>query len=217
MDEKITRAIGIVSGAGKSRPFDETEYLEACTYLAENRDKLPHKVFIGLPGGLSGNDDPRWARVKSLTKELCGCGNERVILPLNQRTAYERSSAPTVTVSAAKKAYVKPVGGDKASTYLMLEIVDSSKGPAFAFMADPFGPLILTPDFFAPKGYVLADIAKAIAGQEHPAVMFSGSEKIPLFAIESVDAEAGTMTIALDRGVEAFDPDTWQDAHDHGA
>lgn len=213
MDAQMTAALATVRNAGVTAPFDEQAYLEACTYLAEHRDKLPYRVFIDLPGGLSGNSDPRWARVKELTEERCSCGNERTILPLNPRTEYVRSEAATVVVTKDAKVYVKPVGGDKASTYLELEIIDTPNGPAFTFHADPFGPMLLSIDMFRSQGYMLSKLAEVLPKQSEPAVMFSGKAKTPLFAIESADAVAGTLTIALDKDVETFDPSTWTDPH----
>lgn len=213
MDERMTAALATVSTAGKSAPFDELAYLEACTYLAEHRDQLPYRVFIDLPGGLSGNSDQRWAKVKELTEERCSCGNERTILPLNPRTEYVRSEAAAVVVAKDAKVYVKPLGGDKASTYLELEIIDTPKGPAFTFHQDPFGPFLLSASMFSSQGYMLSQLAEVLPKQTQPAVMFSGKEKTPLFAIEAADPVAGTLTIALDKDIETFDPSTWQDPH----
>lgn len=213
MDARMTAALATVRTAGTTAPFDEAAYLEACTYLAENRDRLPYRVFIDLPGGLSGNSDPRWARVKELTEERCSCGNERTILPLNPRTEYVRSETAAIVVAKGAKVYVKPLGGDKASTYMELEIIDTPKGPAFTFHADPFGPFLLSADMFSSQGYMLSVLAGALAKQTQPAVMFTGKTKTPLFAIESADPVAGTLTIALDKDVETFDLATWKDPH----
>lgn len=213
MDARMTAALAVVRTAGKAAPFDEQAYLEACTYLAEHRDDLPYRVFIDLPGGLSGNSDPRWARVKELTEERCSCGNERTILPGKPRAEYVRSEAQPVVVTKGQTVYLKPVGGDKASTYISLDIEDTPQGPAFTFHADPFGPLLLSADMFSSKGYMLAQLAEVLPKQDKPAVMVGGKQKTPLFAIDSADPVAGTMTIALDKDVEVFDPATWKDPH----
>jgi len=214
MDERISSALATVHNAGRTTPFDENAYLEACTYLVEHRDVLPYRVFVDLPGGMSGNQDPRWARFKELTESRCNCGNERTILPLNPRTDYERSGGPSVTVAKDAPVYLKPVGGDKGSTYISLHIEDTSKGPAFTFAADPFSGALNFADLFSgPKGYILSQLADALRGQKEPAVMVAGKSKIPLFAIESADPVAGTLTIALDKDVEGFDPSTGKDPH----
>lgn len=155
MDERMTAALATVRGDGRR---DEKALLEACIYLIEHRDALPYRIFIDLPGGMSGNADPKWERVKSLTESRCNCGNERTIMPLNPRTEYARSETP-------------------------------------------------------PKGYFLAQLAAALSGQKAPAVMYSGKGKAPLFAIESADPVAGTMTVVLDKDVEVFDPESWKDRH----
>ncbi|HTK04914.1 MAG TPA: hypothetical protein VL500_04980 [Candidatus Eisenbacteria bacterium] len=214
MDERMTSALATVRNAGRTAPFDENAYLEACTYLVEHRDALPYRVFVDLPGGLSGNDDPRWARFKELTESRCNCGNERTILPLNPRTEYARSEAPTVTVAKGASVYLKPVGGDKGSTYISLDILDTGNGPAFTFAADPFSGSLNFADLFSgPKGYILSQLADALRKQAEPAVMVAGKSRIPLFAIESADPVAGTIVIALDKDVEVFDPSTWKDPH----
>lgn len=213
MDAQMTAALATVRTAGRTAPFDEQAYLDACTYLAEHRDQLPYRVFIDLPGGLSGNSDPRWARVKELTAERCSCGNERTILPLNPRVEYVRSEAATLVVAKGAKVYLKPLGGDKASTYMELEIIDTPKGPAITFQSDPFGPLLLSMDMFSTQGFMLSQLAEVLPKQTQPAVMFNGNPKTPLFAIDAADPVAGTLTIALDKDVETFDPSTWQDPH----
>lgn len=213
MDARMTEALAVVRDAGKDAPFDEGAYLAAVTYLVDHRDALPYRVFIDLPGGMSGNADPRWARVKELTESRCNCGNERTILPLAPRTVYERSSSAPLTVRKGDRVYLKPVGGDKASTYIMLEIVDAHGGPAFTFMSDPFSGSLNFAELFNAQGYMLAQLAEVLPRQKEPAVMFAGRSKTPLFALDSADAEAGTVTIALDKDVEAFDPSTWKAPH----
>lgn len=214
MDERITAALDVLRSAGKTAPFDENAYLEACTYLIDHREALPHRIFIDLPGGLSGNADPRWARVKELTESRCNCGNERTIVPLNPRTSYERSATPEVTVRKGETVYLKPVGGDRASTYIALEIIDADNGPAFTFQADPFSGSLNFADLFSgPKGYMLDKLAAALRGQKEPAVLTTGKGGTPLLAIVSADAVAGTLVIALDKDVEVFDPATWKDPH----
>ncbi|HTM68114.1 MAG TPA: hypothetical protein VL426_02340 [Candidatus Binatia bacterium] len=210
MNERMTAALAVVRGPGRR---DARAFFEACEYLVDHREDLPYRVFIDLPGGLTGNDDPKWDRIKSLTDSRCNCGNERTIVPLNPRTEYARSEAAPIIVAKGTTVYLKPVGGDKGSTYISLDIVDTGQGPAFTFMADPFSGAINFSDLFSPKGYILSQLADALGKQKEPAVMVAGKSRIPLFAIESADTVAGTITVALDKDVEVFDPSTWQDPH----
>jgi hypothetical protein len=213
MDADLTKALETVRRGGAS----PDEYRAACEYLAEHRDALPCRVYINLPGGLGGNADPIWAKVKELTQERCSCGNERVIIPLNQRSAYERSPAGPVTVAKGKPVYLKPVGGDKASAYLMFDVIDADGGPALEFVAEPFAPLVLTPAIFSSQGYMLSKLAEVLPKQAGPAVMTTGKPGVPVCAIDAADVAAATVTITPDKDVEVFDPETWTDAHVHGA
>src|SRR3989338_7999963 len=163
MFQSINEALQVVKNID-GQPFDETLYLEACEYLVENRNSLTHRIYINLPGGLSGNTDPRWNKVKEGSDERCGCGNERVVLPGNQRTTFEVSESGAVIVSPENAVYLKPVGGDKASTYMKLWVEDG----ALAFMSDPFAPLVLTLDIFSNKGYKLDMLAEVLPKQTKP-------------------------------------------------
>ena len=182
------------------------EYLLACEYLANHRGDLQQRVFICLPGGLMGNDDSVWDRVKAGSEERCSCGNERVFVPLNPRTTYEASSTQ-LTVQPGKSVYLRPVGGDKASAYVRLEIEQD----ALTFMDDPFAPFVLSADLFSTKGFKLDNLAEVLPKQTTPPVFVQG--KTPIFAINVVDLASSTVTITPDAAVEGFDPDEVPD-HD---
>jgi hypothetical protein len=183
------------------------EYREACETLIANRDKLTYGVFICLPGGLGGNSDPAWQRVKDGSVERCRCGNERVIEPLNVREEFIAKDGGEVTISETNRVHLKPVGGDKASTYIRLWIESGS----LAFMDRPFGPLMISASLFKTPCYQLDKLAEAMAKSTGQAIMRcppnSSGKAAPMFAIKCVDAKAKTVTIILDRDVELQDPD----------
>jgi len=206
MQESLSRALDTIRGMQDGNvPFDEAAYLAACAAVIDHRAELPYRVYIEIPGGLVANRDPRWDAVRAGSKERCSCGNERVILPMNQRTAFEASDREPVVVKGARDdaVYVKPRGGDKASTYVMLWIAPAERGPAFVFKKEPFAPGFFLNDLFSgPPAYGLRDLADAMAEQPGaPAIMFTG-EKVPLFNITAVDPVAGTVTLTLDKDTE---------------
>lgn len=205
----LERALSIIKADYSKTPFDEEAYLGACTYVADHRDELTQRVFFDLPGGLSGNTDPKWDYVKKHSDERCGCGNERTFLPGNQRTEYQPSDIGEIIVSPDNEVYLKPVGGDKTSTYLKLWIEEGG----MAFMGDPFAPFVVTPDLFTTKAYDLEKLEEVLPDQPTPPVMVHGKEKTPLFAINAVDAAAKKVTITPDMDVEGFNPDTYKDGH----
>jgi hypothetical protein len=200
MFTSIQDAIGVVNQQDSS----SNDYRLACEYLIDHRDELQQRIFIILPGGLGGNSDSEWEAVKSGSDERCSCGNERVITPLNPRTEFEAASVQLV-IKPGKPVYLKPVGGDKISAYLCLEI----KGEALTFFEDPFAPLVLTMDLFGTKGYELQQLADVLPGQPKPPVFkrVLGGTPVPIFAINAVDVGSNTVTITLDSAVEAFNPE----------
>ncbi len=210
MDQRLESAVNFVRTAWEKRPFDEGRYLNECEYIIEHRADLPFRVFVQLPGGLTSNRQLKWDTVKAGSDERCGCGNERVILPGNPRMEYEPSEAGSVVVSVVHKVYLKPVGGDKASTYVQFSI----EGQGLAFLLEPLAPLVLTPDIFSVQGFPFDQLAKALKKERtKPLALFFGKEKTPVCAITAVDLEAQTVTITPDRAVEAFDPDSTPDGH----
>ena len=190
-------------------PASEAQYLAACEYLVQNRNSLTYPIYINLPGGLTSNTDSRWDGIKAGSEERCGCGNERVIKPGNPRTVYEPSSLGFVVVSQGHNVYLKPVGGDKESTYMKLWIQEG----ALAYMDLPFAPFVMTMDLFSTPAFKLDMLAEVLPEQTKPPVMYRGKEKTPVFAISAVDAVSQSVTITPDKGVETFDPDTYVDAH----
>ncbi len=186
----------------------EDEYRLACEYLVDHRQDLQQRVFICLPGGISGNPWKVWEAVKAGSQERCSCGNERVIIPLNPRTEYEAAPEQSI-VSRMHPVYLKPKGGDKTSAYIRLDI----KQYALTFTQDPFAPFILTPDFFSTKGWKLEQLADVLPGQPKPPVFIRkfADTPTPIFAINAVDLALGTVTITPDAAVEAFDPDKLSD------
>ncbi|MEK6863767.1 MAG: hypothetical protein AABX27_00575 [Nanoarchaeota archaeon] len=209
MDEKLKKALETVRIGLSQETSDASAYLSACEYLAQHREELTQRVYVQLPGGLRGNSDPRWDKVRENSESRCGCGNERVIFPGNPRTKYEPSDLGEIVISPENAAYLKPVGGDKESAYVKLWI----EGDSLAFMCEPFAPLVLTPDIFSTKGYKLEQLAEVLPKQKKPPVFAIGREKAPIFGINAVDVAARNVTITLDKAVESFNPDNYTDAH----
>ena len=211
MNEEIKQALEALN-----RRTSEEEYFAACTTLVNNRDKLPYRVQIELPGGLMSNRDPRWDAVRAGSEARCSCGNERTILPLNPRTEFEPAPGEVAVPEGRENAvFLKPRGGDRTSAYMALWIDDGDAGKVLAFKADPFGPLMLN-DLFSTPAYALADLAKVLAKATEPAVMVNGKDKIPMFAISKVDL-AGSATLTLDKDVEVLTKDEIEgkNAHQH--
>lgn len=190
----------------KDPDADAQAYREALEYLVDHRDELTHRIYICLPGGLVGNQDSVWEKVKSGSEERCSCGNERVIMPASLRTEFE-SGNQQVVVAAGAPVYIRPAGGDLESCYMQLDVEEG----ALTFLTEPFAPLVLTMDIFSRKGYPLEQLAEVV--DKRP-TMLEGKHKTPLFQIVAVDALAGTVTIELDKDVEAFDPDKEKKRHD---
>lgn len=196
----VQEAIGIINNR---KDVSLGDYLEACKYLVDHRDKLPQRVFISLPGGLSGNRDGAWDTVKAGSEKRCSCGNERVIIPLNPRTEFEAASKELV-VAPDQPVYLKPVGGDKTSAYVRLEI----KQELLIYMEDPCAPAVFMANLFSTHGYKLQQIADNLPDQSDQLEFsrkFNGVQT-PIFAIKEVDVPSSTVIITPDAAVEAFNP-----------
>jgi len=186
---------------------DMSAYREALEYLVEHRDELKYRVFIVLPGGLGGNSDPVWDKVKNGSDERCSCGNERTIMPSNPRTVYEAGTK--VTLKRGDRVYLRPIGGDRESAYVRFENDDE----ALTFILDPCAPLVFSMDLFSTQGWRLEKLA-GIAGPEAILNFVKNNVKTPIARFDSVDLAAGTVTIELDKDIETFDPDTEKPRHD---
>ncbi len=189
----------------------EETYRIACEYVVEHRDLLTFPLYIDLPGGMGGNSDRAWEKVKAGSDERCGCGNERVIHPGNPRQEFEASESGPIVLSAEKPLYVKPIGGDKASTYVQLSVEQGAIIP----LNNPFAPFVLTPDIFTKQGYELKKLADAFEGNPGKKAILYTSKKVPVLAITAIDLVAETITISLDKANEVFDPEKWNDSGKH--
>ncbi len=188
--------------------------LAACEYLIAHRDTLTQRVFINLPGGLRSNNDSRWDAVKAGSTERCGCGNERVIKPANPRGTFEARDGATGLITKETPVYFKPVGGDKSSTLMKMEVVEAKGSFALTFLSDPFAPLILSADMFSRRGYELAQLRAAIAKQPGVPAVMMGGDKTPIAGLSEVDPVKGTVSYVCDKDVEAYtDPNSLSDAH----
>jgi hypothetical protein len=185
-------------------------YLAACEIIADNLDKLTYRLFINLPGGLSGNNDSAWDKVKAASQECCNCGNERVFEPHDMRHEFVPSTADPIVMALGDKLYIRPIGAPASATYVKFEIIETD-GPALSYLADPMSTAIDFSMLFSTSGYRLADLVEPLDRQKGKPAVFARDLKhvknVPLVAFSSVDLEAGTITLILDDAVEAFDPD----------
>lgn len=181
--------------------YDQEKYFEALTSISENLDLLPFPVYFELPGGLGGNADSKWDDIRASSVERCSCGNERMFMPETMRKEFLPSASERV-INFGEKINFKPVGGDKASTYLQIEITEHG----MEFLPTPFAPLVLTPDMFSRKGFELEALANAVAIQKTPPVMTTtvGEFTIPLFGLKAVNTKSKSITITKDVGIEIF-------------
>lgn len=184
---------------------DMTAYRAALEFLVDHRGDLKQNVYIVLPGGLCGNSDPAWQKIKAGSDERCSCGNERVIVALNPREKFLTRNQ-TVLISPTTPAYLRPIGGDRESCYMKVEIEEG----ALTFLNAPFAPIVLTADLFVRTGYPLAKLAMVV---DQKPTLFTGKQNTPLFQIVAVDQTAGSLTIDLDQDVETFDPDKEKPRH----
>jgi len=193
----------------RQRNGDPDRYHEALEYLVDHRDQLKYRIFIVLPGGRTSNLDPSWDKVKAGSVERCDCGNERTIMPTNPRADYLKGTM--LTLKPGESAYLRPVGGDRESTYAHL--TNDADLKAVTFLMNPFADFVLTLNLFdGPKGFLLTTLADA-AGPKGRLYMPQEDTRIPLLRFEAVDLETGIVTIELDQDIENFDPDKEKPRH----
>lgn len=182
----------------------EDAYRDACEFLVDHRGELTQQVYIDLPGGLSGNTDPAWTKVKDESEARCGCGNERVILPENPRIKFEPSpNGPQVMNAEKPVVYLKPKGGTKASTYCTLTFHPDER--CLEYMMEPFAPLVFTPDIFSRPGWKLDDLVEPVSRHrdDNPLVIKHSKYKMPICALNAVDnGSTPSVTITPDKDVE---------------
>lgn len=202
---------------GKPKPTDAS-YHAACEVIADNLDKLQYRLFIHLPGGLNGDTDPAWEKVKAASVECCSCGNERFFEPHNLRDEFVPSTADPIVMAPGRKLYIRAVGAPASSAYFLLEVVQASAGVALTVLEDPLSPSFNFEAIFSTKGFPLEALIEPLQKlQGKPAVLLKGQMQgsIPILGIASVDKDKGTFTLILDEAVEAFDPDTEKATHKH--
>lgn len=203
----------------RERPSpSDPAYREACEVVADNLDSLPYRVFIHLPGGLNGNSDPAWRKVKARSEECCSCGNERVFEPRTMRTTFEPAQADPIVLARGDTLYVRPAGAPASATYVMFEVVGTAGEFALRFITDPMSGAFNFNDLFSAQGFRLGQLSDALAGRNGEPAVFARDMKhvkgVPIVGIGAVDPEAGTVTIILDADVETFDPES-EEVHAH--
>ncbi len=203
MDSKLEQSIGIV-GKGVSEEVSVMDYKAACEYIIRNRSSLTYRVFIELPGGLSGNSNPDWTYVKENSASRCNCGNERIILPANLRTEYEPGSQQLI-VSPKGEIYLKPIGGPKSSAYIKFWIENEALG----FLLNPFNPNGL--DAVFPKGYLLDKLSEGVKNSHGNLMAFTNDGHIPIFSFNEVIIKDLTVKLTPDKDVESFNPEAMKD------
>lgn len=190
---------------------DPELYRLACVTLAEDRDDLTQSVYITVPGGDRNADDPLWSAVLAGSESLCSCGTPRVIRPGKLRKEFEPSESEIV-FSFEHKTYLRPIGGDKSSALLQLTVV----GERLTILEEPFRQVTLDFLFSGQPGANLTKIAKAIETGSKTQLVHDRKTGQPIFTFKSVDLQARTVTVTLDRAIEAFDPET-EEEHQHHA
>lgn len=186
-----------------------------CEIIAAHRDQLTYRVFIHLPGGMNGNDDPSWAAVKAASTELCGCGNERMIEPTTMRSKFVPSETAPVTMGLGDTVYIRPVGAPVNAAYTKFHIEKLGDVVAWTVMDNPmFMVFDIMSLLSGPDSYALQGLDEAIANEPDRLVVLKHDGKIPLIGLTGVDLDVSTVTFLLDAAVEVFDPDT-EPAHAH--
>jgi len=188
---------------------DPELYRLACVTLAEGRDDLTQSVYITVPGGDRNANDPLWSTVLTGSESFCSCGTLRVIRPSKLRMEYEPSKTEIV-FSPEHKTYLRPIGGDKSTALLQLTVV----GERLTILEEPFRQVTL--DFLlwgGQTGANLTTIVSALEAQSGVLVVTDRKTGQPIFKFTAVDMKARTVTVTLDRAIEAFDPDTEEHQH----
>lgn len=207
----IREAINVVGQEGVS-PED---YLEACIFLVDHREELHQRVFVSLPS----EDSEMGEIVRGGSEGRCLCGHERVIIPINSRTEFE-AGATSCVITQDNPVCLKPIGGDKASTFLRLDIEKDCHGQeAVVIRHDPFAPRVITEDIIRDasgidnNGFYLKELAQILLKEPKPPyfyIEFAGV-KVPIFSFNEVGVSASTVTITPDIAVEVFSPNDLAD------
>jgi len=184
----------------------EPAYLVACNTLAANLEALPYRVFIRLPGGLAGNTDSAWDAVRAVSRELCGCGNERMFDQHGLRSEFEPSTAEPIIMKLGDQRDFVPLGAPASSAYLRLWVMERADGLALAYQLDP--ALFRSENLFFTHAYDFSRLKRAVDGPV-PAVfsLENSAGTTPVCLASAVDLTAGTITITLDAAVEALSLD----------
>lgn len=199
----IQDAIDYIEGVRvQKHPKDNERYRQACVSLVEHKAELTQNVFIIVTGGEQEASHPDWGVVCANSESLCSCGTVRVIHPDNLRMQYERSSADPMVISKENPVYLRPIGGIKTSALVKLSI----KGARVGVLEDPFRMFLLQ-DLFSSPGADLEKIDQALKNKSLITVVPHMGSGQPIFEFVSVDMEANTATIVLDKAIECFDPD----------
>lgn len=199
MSQTVAEAIQYITGVGYRE--GEDAYRDACEFLTDHCDELTQHVYIDLPGGLSGNSDPAWTKVKEGSEERCDCGNERVILPGNPRKTFEPSpDGPHVMNRAHPVVYLKPRRGTKASTYCKLTL--HSDELCLEYLLEPFAPLVFSMGIFTRPGWMLENLVDPIRRHNGCLVVSHSKYKMPICALNAVDGDEPSVTLTPDKDVE---------------
>lgn len=219
MFASIQDALAFLSDGLKIKKHEER--LQAYAFLAQHADELTHRVYVDMPRlGVTVSESflPMWNDVWNASQPRCSCGYERLIHPGKPREEFEPSSV-FITLSkkegldAGEELFLIPVGGDRQSTLVSLQI----EGPNLLITDDPFAPLILSPDMFDQKGADLREIDVMWKERGDPSIdpifmrpfrnLAGRIYSVPIFAIKSLDLETSTMVIELDASIEVYRPD----------
>ena len=187
-------------------PSVDPEFLAACNAVAQDIADLPYQIFIQLPGGMSGNQDPAWDQVRAASHETCGCGIERFFEPAEMRHEYEMSDCEPVIMHVGDTIYLKPVGASNQSAYTRLRLDGQDGRVPGTFGSDPAVQNVFCPNPDIPA-YEIGVLAEGLIKQQSPILLMrnlKSIDNVPVLGITAVDLEERTITIVPDAALEAF-------------
>jgi len=197
---------------------DEEVFRLAAEYLVDHRDLLKHRVFIDIPdpnGRLTTNLDAKWTKIKEGSTARCACGNERIIMPLTMRSEFVGIIGEQIVLTVGQQIYIKPLGGDKQSTYLNLVMVKKNGDLYAALYINPFDQMInLTTIFDGPSAVRVPELIEE-AQEDGDLVLYMHDSNFEIPILKFVGATKDSLSIRLDTAVEAFQPETARLRHQH--
>lgn len=193
--ENLDSALAVVTDRRAVR--DRALVLSAATFLAAHAAELTTRVAVNItPDELA---DPAWADVIANSWISCVCGEadcrsqfSRIFGP---KLRGELEAGETVVVTAEKRVYLRLKGG---TGVLQSFAIDAEEG-TLEINTTGQQPLV------APLGPIAEQISTLDAGPRTLRAMGADGFLVVAARLESVDADAKTLTITMDAEVEQFD------------